>query len=110
MTFKSVLFKEKCVIYITSCYICYICKLHPLKSLISLLIHSSDKLLMHIFDHNTMTQIGNHLVNSKLQIDCVYHRNCKSYKLLRMMTLNKMYYKVKDFFIVIEQGILSVSL
>ena len=52
---------------------------------------------MHILDRNTMTLNGNKLANSKRQIACVYHRNCKSYKLRSIMTLNKMYCKVKTF-------------
>ena len=53
MASKSVSFQRKCVTYITECYIR--CELHPIKSLISFLILSFDKLLMRILDQNTMT-------------------------------------------------------
>ena len=97
MTFNSVLFKQKCVTYITSCCICYIRKLHPIKSLFFLFINSFDKLQMHILDNITMTLKGNLLAITKLRTVCVYHRNCKNNKLRSMMTLNTIYYKVNIF-------------
>ena len=48
-------------------------------------------------DHNTMTLFGNKLANARLQTVCFTHRNCKSYKLLIIMTLSRIFYKVKTF-------------
>ena len=110
MTFNSVLFKQKCVTYITSCCICYIRELHPIKSLFILFINSFDKLQMHILDNITMTLKGNLLAISKLRTVCVYHRNVKNNKLRSMMTLNTMYYKVNTFFNENEKVILICKL
>ena len=94
---KVFFFQQKCVTYITSRYIRYTRELHPIKSLISFLILSIDKLVMRILYLNTITLKGNYLANAKLQLTHFYHRNCKNYKLLNMMTLIKMFYKVKTF-------------
>ena len=52
---------------------------------------------MHILVHNTMTLTGILLPNAKLQTVKFIHIDYKSYKLLSMMTINKMFYKVKTF-------------
>ena len=39
---KSALFGQKCVTYITSCYICYMCELHPIQIIDFFLILSFD--------------------------------------------------------------------
>ena len=55
MAFKSVLFQQKCVNCIYSCYIRYIRDIYPIKPLVSFLILSFNIRLMRILDHNTMT-------------------------------------------------------